>query len=242
MGASIHRYADEECDEGIPLLMAMPRYPRRGWRVTLGLAAAVLVWSAISASPVAAHAELTSISPEDGVVLVEPPTSIDLTFSEPLITAAATVVVTDDRGVVVTRDRSQVDGRAVSVLWPADAPSGDYTIAYRVVSGDGHPIKGTSRFTLRQPVPTPTPETSGAPTPETSGASTPETSPRPTAGSAGSQTSDPATATAQAAAGSAPADPGQGPRVPLPIVALVAGIAAALAVGAALLVRRRRAT
>lgn len=242
MGASIHRYADEECDEGIPLLMAMPRYPRRGWRVTLGLAATVLVWSAISASPVAAHAELTSISPEDGVVLVEPPTSIDLTFSEPLITAAATVVVTDDRGVVVTRDRSQVDGRAVSVLWPADAPSGDYTIAYRVVSGDGHPIKGTSRFTLRQPVPTPTPETSGAPTPETSGASTPETSPRPTAGSAGSQTSDPATATAQSVAGSAPADPGQGPRVPLPIVALVAGIAAAFAVGAALLVRRRRAT
>jgi hypothetical protein len=159
-----------------------------------------------------------------------------------LITAAATVVVTDDGGVVVTRDRSQVDGRAVSVLWPADAPSGDYTIAYRVVSGDGHPIKGRSRFTLRQPVPTPTPETSGAPTPETSGASTAETSPRPTAGSAGSQTSDPATATAQAAAGSAPADPGQGPRVPLPIVALVAGIAAALAVGAALLVRRRRAT
>lgn len=234
MGASIHRYADEECDEGIPLLMAMPRYPRRGWRVTLGLAATVLVWSAISASPVAAHAELTSISPEDGVVLVEPPTSIELTFSEPLIAAAATVVVTDDRGVVVTRNRSQVDGRAVSVLWPADAPSGDYTIAYRVVSGDGHPIKGTSRFTLRQPVPTPTPETSGA--------STPETSPRPTAGSAGSQTSDPATATAQSVAGSAPADPGQGPRVPLPIVALVAGIAAALAVGAALLVRRRRAT
>lgn len=214
--------------------MAMARYPRRGWRGTLGLAAAVLAWSAISASPAAAHAELTSISPEDGVVLVEPPTSIDLTFSEPLITAAATVVVTDDGGVVVTRDRSQVDGRAVSVPWPADTPRGDYTIAYRVVSGDGHPIKGTSRFTLRPPGPVPTPETSGA--------STPETSLRPSSGSAGNQTSDPATATAQAAAGSAPADFGQGPRVPLPIVALAAGIAAALAVGAALLVRRRRGT
>lgn len=213
--------------------MAMTRHPRPGWRGTVGVAVAVMAWLAISASPAMAHAELTSISPEDGAVLVEAPSSIKLTFSEPLITAAATVVVTDDAGVVVTRDRSQVDGRAVTVPWPPDVRPGDYTIAYRVVSGDGHPIKGTSRFTLLQPASSATPEPSGTPTPESS--------PEPVSGSAGNQASAPATAMAQSEAASVPADTGQDPSILMPAIVLGAGIAAAFAVGAALLIRRRRA-
>jgi copper resistance protein C len=110
--------------------------------------------SALTAAPAWAHAELTSIAPDDGAILDAPPRRIELTFSEPLITAAATVVVTDDQDVVVTRDRSRVDGTSVSVPWPPELPPGDYTIAFRVVSGDGHPIKGTSRFTLRPSGPT----------------------------------------------------------------------------------------
>ena len=31
-------------------------------------------------------------------------------------------------------------------------PAGGYTVGYRVVSSDGHPLIGTVRFTLTQPV------------------------------------------------------------------------------------------
>lgn len=152
----IRRLAEEECDEGLPLAMPMVRSPRPGRLGTLGIIAmALLAASALTAAPVWAHAELTSISPEDGAILDAPPRRIELTLSEPLITASATVVVTDDQGAVVARDRSRVDGPSVSVPWPPELPAGAYTIAYRVVSGDGHPIKGTSRYTLRPPAPTP---------------------------------------------------------------------------------------
>jgi len=208
--------------------MPMARSPRRGWRGTLGLiAAAVIAASTLLATPAWAHAELTSVSPADGDVLTAPPRTIELTFSEPLITAAATVVVTDDRGLVVTRDRSRVDGTSVSIPWPVDLPPGDYTIAYRVVSGDGHPIKGTSRFTLSPAVSTSPP--TGSPAPQ------PQPEPTPTEASASGRPTATPSGTVPAAS-----DPAAPPTV-LPTLALAAFILGGIALGSVLLVRRRRA-
>ncbi len=119
------------------------RSARAGWM------AAVLAWSAIGASPVAAHAVLTSISPEDGAALVEPPTSIDLTFSEPLITAAATVVVTDDGGVVVTDD----PGPAGWIGGYSIVQGEDLASVQAVLAGHPHNQMGTIEILQMRPMP-----------------------------------------------------------------------------------------
>lgn len=206
--------------------MPMVRSRRRRRRCTLGLIAVVMLAApALTAAPVSAHAALTSITPDDGAILDAPPRTIDLTFSEPLITGAATVVVTDDQGAIVLRERSRVNGTSVSVSWPVGQPPGDYTIGYRVVSGDGHPIKGSSRFTLRAPEPTSPVDAS------------PPVQPEPTipdAPAAGAATS---AATADPLATEPPGDQ----QSTMPVLGLLAGVIAAIGVGTVVVVSRRRA-
>jgi methionine-rich copper-binding protein CopC len=119
---------------------------RAGAVVALALAA----WS-LATPPALAHAALDSITPADGTVLQEPPAQIELVFNERLLEASVKVVVSDGSGDVVIRDRSVVSDSKVSVPWNPDLPGDSYTIAYRVVSGDGHPITGQSTFTLDIP-------------------------------------------------------------------------------------------
>ncbi len=117
------------------------------------LAITVLAW-AVSTPPASAHAALDSITPVDGSVLQEPPAQIELVFNEELLAASVKVAVTDGSGDTVIRDRSEVSSATVSVSWNPDLPADTYTIAYRVVSGDGHPITGQSTFTLDIPLAT----------------------------------------------------------------------------------------
>ena len=105
-----------------------------------------------SAPPALAHADLLEISPADGSTITKPPAVIRLTFTEPILEAAAKAVVTDGKGTIVIADRSTVTGEALRVPWDATLPNGRYTVAYRVVSRDGHPISGQAAFTLEAPV------------------------------------------------------------------------------------------
>ena len=72
-----------------------------------------------------------------------------------------------------------VAGSIVTIPWPAGLDAGAYEVAYRVASGDGHPVTGTVPFSYTGPTNpastfaatptaalTPAPVPSGAPTPE----------------------------------------------------------------------------
>jgi methionine-rich copper-binding protein CopC len=96
--------------------------------------------------PAAAHTTLVSSSPEAGATLPRLPTEVDLVFSEE-VQAPAYVVVTAPDGSRVTSGKPRVD--AETVRQPlATGPAGDYTVAYRVVSEDGHPVTGELTFTV----------------------------------------------------------------------------------------------
>ena len=41
-----------------------------------------------------------------------------------------------------------IDGGTVTVSLPSPLPDGTYTVAYRVVSADGHPVQGAYQFTV----------------------------------------------------------------------------------------------
>lgn len=104
-----------------------------------------------------AHAELASSDPADGSSVQTMPKQVSLTLTEP-VQAPARVAVTSADGTRVNSYDVTVRGDTVTTAINQVAPAGAYTIAYEIVSADGHPINGNIAFTvLTSPAPTPTP-------------------------------------------------------------------------------------
>ncbi|QCX26358.1 copper resistance CopC family protein [Nocardioides jishulii] len=138
-----------------------PVAPALAAALTAGL---VTVAMALGAAPAQAHAGLTGSTPEDGATLTELPAEVVLTFSEQ-VSGPATVVVTGPDGGGLQTGEAEVDGDEVRQAVERGQAGGAYTIAYRVISSDGHPITGQVRFTLElegseSGVPNPTPSQS----------------------------------------------------------------------------------
>ena len=143
------------------------------------LLATLLAPLAAVALPLAAqaHTALTSATPADGARLTEVPTEVTLTFSEE-VREPAFVVVTAPDGSTHEAGRPGIDGPAVSQEVDRDSldatrTAGTWTVAYRVVSADGHPIQGLTTFTVSGDAASATPSTNPSSTP----ASTPSAAP-----------------------------------------------------------------
>ena len=120
------------------------------WLLSL-IAALLLV--VLPASGAAGHAGLVSSNPEDGAVLDVAPEEVVLTFSEELLSDLVEVSVldADDNPVVVTEvPQTPPPGTDVKVPWPTDVPPGEYSVAFRVVSADGHPVTGRITFSFSE--------------------------------------------------------------------------------------------
>lgn len=108
----------------------------------------------VAASPASAHAHLVKIDPADKAAVRTALTKVTLTFDEAMREPAA-IVVTDPTGARVDKGAAQVVDKIATAQLQVGKP-GSYTIAYRVVSDDGHPVTGQTTFTY-QPVGSPTP-------------------------------------------------------------------------------------
>ena len=98
------------------------------------------------AAPAAAHATLVSVDPADGARLDTSPAVVRLTFSENVSADLGGVLVLDSEGDQVQEGAARVDGRTVEVDLQPGLDDGTYVISYRVVSADGHPVRGASVF------------------------------------------------------------------------------------------------
>jgi methionine-rich copper-binding protein CopC len=144
------------------------------WFVSL-LAAAFLLLLPVSGA--AGHAGLTSSNPADGTELAVAPEEVTLTFSEELFNELVEVSILDSAGDLVMAteaEQTPPPGTDVIVPWPADLPAGKYSVAFRVVSEDGHPVTGQVTFSYTD-VATPTVEPTVEPTPAAEPESTPQT-------------------------------------------------------------------
>jgi copper resistance protein C len=112
--------------------------------VALALLATFVLGTAF-ASPALAHDALKSSDPAKGAK-VESLTEVRLTFSA--TTRFPNVIVRTADGDVHQDGKPVVDGPVVIQKVKDDLPPGEYVIAYRVVSSDGHPIEGEIPFTL----------------------------------------------------------------------------------------------
>jgi copper transport protein len=106
-----------------------------------------------------AHAALVRTVPEASRTLNSAPTEVRMTFSEPVEPRFAIVSVTDAAGHQQTdgnprRDPSDPDTLVIPV---ERVPQGWYLVYWRVISADGHPVRGAFTFAVG-PNPGPAPE------------------------------------------------------------------------------------
>lgn len=134
-------------------------------RAALGAFLVALALLVAGPAPAAhAHADLVSSIPSDGEQLPTVPDEVLLTFSEELLPDTVVVSVQDSSGFVVRVLDLRVQGPDVYVTWPPGVTGTDYTVNYRVVSQDGHPVEGSLSFAVDTP-PTGAPATAGSASP-----------------------------------------------------------------------------
>lgn len=116
-------------------------------RKLLGIALVLLMALAVAPSA-AAHTSLVSSDPADGSLITVAPQQAELVFNEELLESAVSISILDANEQVVSTTVAEAAGTTVIVPFPSGLPDGEYRLAYRVVSGDGHPITDEIRFTI----------------------------------------------------------------------------------------------
>ena len=113
----------------------------------LGRSMALLVLAAIAFAPSGAFAHSNSVDsdPADDARLTSLPHVATVTFNEPVSEAAFALT---EPGGQVAKVKASIAGAVVTASLPANGPKGDYVLAYRVVSADGHPVTGEVEFTV----------------------------------------------------------------------------------------------
>ncbi|MEU3843936.1 copper resistance protein CopC [Streptomyces sp. NPDC028635] len=117
------------------------------------------------AGAASAHAALRDTAPGDGSVLKTAPEQLTLTFTESVALLDGSFRVFDPRNHRLrTGEARHVPGHAdtVRVDLPGGLGRGTYTVAWRVVSADSHPVSGAFTFSVGAPTPAPAPLDTGA--------------------------------------------------------------------------------
>ena len=118
------------------------------------LLAALLCALSFGAGPASAHAALTSTSPGEGAVVKSAPGDVALTFTEGVLLGRDAVRVLDPKGKRVDAGKAaHVDGKAstATVALRSGLPKGTYTVAWKAVSEDSHPVSGAFTFSIGAP-------------------------------------------------------------------------------------------
>ncbi|WP_149361525.1 copper resistance CopC/CopD family protein [Lolliginicoccus suaedae] len=126
----------------------------RSWLLLLALISALLAPAFLVAPPhAAAHASLVGTTPSDGSQVDGSPGAVNLRFSEPITLVEDSIRVLDRDAERVDTGGSRQDAspEQASVALLPGLPDGVYTVAWRVISGDSHPIRGSFTFTVGDP-------------------------------------------------------------------------------------------
>ncbi|KUG58388.1 hypothetical protein AVL62_10770 [Serinicoccus chungangensis] len=99
--------------------------------------------------PAQAHDELTGSDPEDGATVEAGDLDeLTMTFSGEIAQVGAAVTVTDPDGGSALEGEPEVEGTEMTQDLVDDLADGDYAVAWRVTSEDGHPISGEFGFSV----------------------------------------------------------------------------------------------
>ncbi len=104
----------------------------------------------LGAGSAAAHAALISSDPADQSEIDRGPDAVSLTFNEAISPNFPELTVVGPDGNRWSKGDAKVDDKIVSVAVGDLGPAGEYKIAFRVTSADGHVVNGIRTFTLVQ--------------------------------------------------------------------------------------------
>jgi hypothetical protein len=115
------------------------------------LLSVVVTALALLSSPVAsAHGEIVSSSPEQYSNATPIPTQVWIQFDGNLQTldgqAINTIDVVDSTGLTVSFGDPVIEGGTISTKISGQSAPGVFTVNYRIVSEDGHPVEGSYTF------------------------------------------------------------------------------------------------
>lgn len=130
---------------------------RTGYRVGRAVVGLLLTVGALlaGAGTASAHAVLVSTDPAGDSVLPTLPAQVTLTFGEAVQLPAGSVRVFDPDGVQVDDGHPRGRGDTVRVGIRPGPGQGSYTVAWRVISADTHPVSGAFVFSVGHPSATP---------------------------------------------------------------------------------------
>jgi methionine-rich copper-binding protein CopC len=120
------------------------------------IATLVLIVSAFAAphdtADMRRHTRLVRSEPAKDSVVRLAPTELRLWFSETLDLAVTRVTLADgNRQPVAVNALTRAEGADAPIVAPLNAalPDGNYTVTWSTSSKDGHPVRGTFRFSVR---------------------------------------------------------------------------------------------
>ncbi|WP_127531021.1 copper resistance CopC/CopD family protein [Paenibacillus kobensis] len=122
---------------------------RRLLQCAAALAVLAAVWLVLPGGIGSAHSSLTDAAPAPDSRLAAAPSAIVLQFNERLENQGFAIQVYDRQGQPVSKNEAVMDpGRRVMRMTFPTLPDGNYTVAYRLLSADGHPIRASYVFTV----------------------------------------------------------------------------------------------
>lgn len=98
----------------------------------------------------AAHSAVVGSVPEEGEAIRVGPEWASVTFNEEIQPSFPSLTVVGPDENLWSKGEPVVEGRTVKVAVGALGPVGEYRIAYRVTSADGHVVGGYRVFTLTE--------------------------------------------------------------------------------------------
>ncbi|RYV51680.1 copper resistance CopC family protein [Pengzhenrongella frigida] len=220
-----------------PRRTVRPHARRVHWSGRAGALGALIASVVLTALPAAAHDQLIETVPADASVVATAPAELTLRFSEDVMDISSQVILRGPAGEVVLDTEGVVAGALVSAPLPPGLGEGTYTVAWRVVSGDGHPIQGAFGFSIAPGEPPPAEAESPVASPSplaTPTAAVPDSSVDSPADSSAGTTTTPQPPSSSVDG----SDPDTGPRGVGPVV--VGGVAVLLGAGGVALLWRRR--